>query len=61
LEGKVHLLRLAEDAYRSVATSGLLPGVTSALLEGFLSERRRLKRSAWLRLVREWARLHVPI
>lgn len=51
LDGSVH---------RIVESSVALPALGVADLTRFLIERRRLKRLEWLRLVREWARLHVP-
>jgi Uma2 family endonuclease len=47
---------LQGGAYAVHDESLALPGVTQAVLERFLDEGRQLKRSAWLRNVRDWVR-----
>jgi Uma2 family endonuclease len=44
------------DEYIERAESALLPNVTSDVLTEFVEKDKHLKRTAWLRYVREWAR-----
>lgn len=53
---RVAILRLGDGDYRQVAASVALPPVTSEVLTHFLVERRRLRRVAWMRAIRHWAR-----
>jgi Uma2 family endonuclease len=53
--GQVTILRLQGGAYTESVASAALPPVTSEILTRFLAESRNLRRTAWLRQVREWA------
>lgn len=50
------IFKLEGEAYSAHPESGVLPGVTSAKLTRVILESQQLKRTAWLRNVREWAR-----
>jgi Uma2 family endonuclease len=54
-KGRVTILRLREGKYEESVASAALPPVTSEILTRFLAESRTLRRTAWLRQVREWA------
>ncbi|MGH9765695.1 MAG: hypothetical protein ACREAC_33070, partial [Blastocatellia bacterium] len=49
------ILRLTGNLYVEQTSSQALPGVTSAGLSQLIAEGRELKRTAWIRKVREWA------
>lgn len=53
---RVSLFRLEANAYPERAESDILPNVTGEILTKFLAEDKLLKRTAWLRQVREWVR-----
>ena len=53
------VLRLEGDDYRAAGTSEVLPGIPTAQLLGFIQNSGSLKRTAWLRQVREWVRQHI--
>lgn len=53
---QVTILTLTGDAYVERPESVALPKVTSAVLTEFLTASKQLKRTAWLRQVRAWAR-----
>jgi Uma2 family endonuclease len=50
------IFQLEGGGYREQTESTALPGVTSAQLSRFIEESQELRRPAWLRHVREWAR-----
>ena len=52
----VTIYRLAGDAYHRQEESLVLPGLTSQLLSQFMQDSTTMKRTAWVRRVREWAR-----
>ena len=52
----VTIYRLAGDAYHRQEESLVLPGLTSQLLSQFMQDSTVMKRTAWVRRVREWAR-----
>jgi Uma2 family endonuclease len=52
----LRILVLEEGAYHERDESLVLPGLDGATLTGFVAARKTLKRPAWLRSVREWAR-----
>ena len=47
---------LQDGGYQEVEESVALPGVTASALEQLLETSKQLKRTAWLRHVREWVR-----
>jgi hypothetical protein len=53
---QVTILTLIGNAYVERPESAALPKVTSAILTEFLTVSKQLKRTAWLRQVRAWAR-----
>ena len=53
---QVIILTLTGNAYVKHPESAALPKVTSAMLTEFLTTSQQLKRTAWLRQVRAWAR-----
>jgi Uma2 family endonuclease len=53
---RVSCFRLEGDEYIERAESVALPKVTNAALTEFVEQDKRLKRTAWLRRVREWVR-----
>ncbi|MGH8470469.1 MAG: Uma2 family endonuclease [Gammaproteobacteria bacterium] len=53
---RVAIFTLADNDYVERAESAVLPKVTSAILTEFIDASRQLKRPAWLRRVRAWAR-----
>jgi len=55
-EWRVTIYRLEGGRYVEVESSAVLPLLTGALLTRFLEDSRRLRSTAWLRLVRDWAR-----
>lgn len=54
----VHLF--TAGAYREASASAALPPLTGDLLTRFLAESRTHSRTAWLRMLRAWARQHRP-
>ena len=50
------IYRLAGDAYHRQEASLVLPGLTSQLLSQFMQDSTAMKRTVWVRRVREWAR-----
>ena len=52
----VTMYRLAGDAYHRQEASLVLPGLTSQLLSQFMQDSTTMKRTAWVRRVRAWAR-----
>ncbi len=50
------VLKREEQAYTPVEASDVLPGVPRVQLSRFISDSEPLKRTAWLRQVREWVR-----
>lgn len=53
---RVNIFRLEAHAYHEQAESTALPKVTSEVLSRFIAEDKHLKRTVWLRHVREWTR-----
>jgi Uma2 family endonuclease len=53
---RVSIFRLDTNEYREQAESGVLPKITGEVLTRFIAEDKILKRTAWLRQVREWVR-----
>lgn len=53
---RVGIWALHGGDYQEQAVSHLLPNVTSVVLTEFLESGRQMKRTAWLRTVRAWAR-----
>ena len=53
---KVEILELQTGEYVEVGESSALPKVTGAVLTEFLNQSQIEKRSAWLKIVREWTR-----
>ena len=53
------VFRLEGDDYRAAGTSEVLSGIPTAQLLGFIQNSESLKRTAWLRQVREWVRQHI--
>ena len=56
---RMHILELEADRYVKRATSPTLPPLTDDDLTRFVTEGTTLRRRAWMRNVREWARDHV--
>ena len=54
--GRVAILRLERTDYVEVVESLALPPLTGAVLYGFVEKVRSMRRTAWLKEVREWAR-----
>ena len=52
----VTIYRLTGDAYHRQEASLVLPGLTSQLLSQFMQDSTAMKRTAWVRRVRDWAR-----
>ena len=50
------VLRLESGKYREVDESLALPGLTSSVLTQFLEDSRTLRRTEWLRKLRQWLR-----
>jgi Uma2 family endonuclease len=56
-DGKtVTIFTLEKGEYRTQEASVVLPDLTSQVLTRFLEDSQAMKRSAWVRRVREWAR-----
>jgi Uma2 family endonuclease len=54
-DGKqVSMWQLAASAYSETTRSTVLPGITSEALNHLLATRAHMKRTAWVRRVREW-------
>jgi Uma2 family endonuclease len=53
---RVSIFRLETNEYHEQAESSVLPKVTGEILTTFIAEDKLLKRTAWLRQVREWVR-----
>ena len=53
------ITNLEASTYVKIAESHALLGVTAGVLSQFVITGRQMKRTAWLRNVREWARVHV--
>lgn len=53
---RVAIFRLESGGYVEAANSLAFPAVTAEILTLFLNESQKLKSTAWLRKVREWAR-----
>jgi Uma2 family endonuclease len=53
---QVGIFRLEMGKYVEQAESAALPGIRSAILTRFVAEGQQLRRTVWLRRVREWAR-----
>ena len=53
---RVAIFRLENRAYVEAANSPSFPAVTGEILTLFLEDSRKLKSTAWLRKIREWAR-----
>jgi Uma2 family endonuclease len=51
---RVRMYTLDRDRYQEIEGSGVLPPLTAQRATEFLLERRRMRRSAWLRSIREW-------
>lgn len=58
--GRLVILKLAGDGYVESDESLALAGVTSAAIFSFVEDSKSLKRPAWLKKVREWARRITP-
>lgn len=54
------ILSLTAGAYVEVEQSLALPGRTGAIVVDFIEASRTLKRPAWAKKIREWARNHRP-
>jgi Uncharacterized protein conserved in cyanobacteria len=54
------ILALAGDSYIEVEESLALPGLTGAIIVGFIEDSQTLKRLDWMKSIREWARSHQP-
>ena len=55
------ILLLTAGAYVEVEQSLALPGLTGAMVVRFIEDSRRLKRPAWIKSIREWARSNRPV
>lgn len=55
-EGTLRLLKRTQSGYIEAATSVLLPGVSTSVLNEFIDRAKTAKRNIWMREVREWAR-----
>ena len=56
--GRMAILRLERTGYVEVVESTVLPPLTGTVLSRFVEKGRSMRRTAWLREVREWARGH---
>lgn len=59
-KGRLAIFKLANNQYVEQEVSDALPGVTSAQLTQWNAQGLQLKRSEWLRAVREWAQAAKP-
>jgi hypothetical protein len=57
---RVAILLLEHGAYREAQASAALPLLTREMLTRFMSESASLRRTVWIRQVREWARNAMP-
>jgi Uma2 family endonuclease len=57
---RVSTLVLEDGEYREAQTSAALPLLSNEVLTRFMSESRALRRTAWIRQVREWVRDAMP-
>ena len=55
---RMHILGLEDDVYVERPASLALPSLTNHVLTRFAEEGAKLRRRAWMRAVREWARGH---
>jgi Uma2 family endonuclease len=55
-DDRVTILRLSEGGYRETPMSEALPPLTSAILTDFLHDSHSLRRTVWIRQLRERAR-----
>lgn len=53
---KLEILKLEDDGYAKVSESGALPSLTSPILTELIERSKSLRRTVWLREVREAAR-----
>ena len=53
---RVTILRLRDGEYDKVPVSASLPLLSSDVLNRFMTESRTLRRTDWIRQLREWAR-----
>jgi Uma2 family endonuclease len=53
---RVTILRLAGSEYDEAPASTALPSLTSEVLNRFMAESRTLRRTVWIRQLREWTR-----
>jgi Uma2 family endonuclease len=58
---RVAILLLEHGAYREAQESAALPLLTREILTRFMSESASLRRTVWIRQVREWARDAMPL
>lgn len=54
------ILKLDAEGYVEVEESLTLPGLTGAIIVRFIEDSQTLKRPAWMKSIREWARGHRP-
>ncbi|GAB4461785.1 MAG: Uma2 family endonuclease [Armatimonadaceae bacterium] len=59
-EDRLTIWILDSENYREQEESVALPGVTTALLNRWLSTFRRTRPAAWVREIRQWAETHLP-
>ena len=57
---RVIILQLAGREYEEVAASAALPPLTGEIVSRFMNESRSMRRTAWVRHLREWARVQDP-
>ena len=55
---KLEILQREGEGYVGSTESGALPSLTATLLSRFVEESKSSKRTAWLKMVRGWAREH---
>ena len=56
---RVTILLLAGSDYDEALASVALPSLTSEVLTRFMHESRSLRRTGWIRRIREWARVTI--
>lgn len=54
--GKLEILKLGSDGYEEISESTVLPSLTSSVLTGLIERSKSLRRTVWLREVRETTR-----
>jgi len=54
------ILALAGGVYQGCDEGVALPGLDQATLSGFMQDSQSLKRTEWVRKIRDWARQHQP-